>query len=836
MRKPALILCLLGLCICLLVGQNRAAPGSSFSGTVWDDTTSSPIAGAEITVGNAGWPPGSTIYGATTDASGHYEVSGLPAASDYTILASTAGYASMATIMQDPPATVNFRLQAPSSGYLVETINEGLRHYEYAWLACYRTDAGAGVGTSTFPDLDAQSQTISDLLDAIGAGTNPVTSDTDIWQQAGTVWGWLQSNATYSAGDPTWDAAMAYMSGYNEGWPSVAAMAATYQIYGFLPWGTCMSRAQMYATLLYRVGIPRDRLAIEEMRWQLRYSQHMTVILYVAHRWLYLDPIYIGYDFPPFTELHSIPHGGAGYQDYCHPLGITTLPGSTLSHVPEVTGRITNSPNVLIVAPPDGSYVTGTTVEIRGVSLNLSVGHVSINGQVVPVEGGNFSAIVPLACGENTVTASISTSGRTYSDTVSVHSWCLTPTTTPTGAPTQTSTPTATATATPLPTLTPTASRTATPSPTALPGEDHFLNLPLILLEHGLISDGTPTPTPTTTPHPAADLLFLYDHTGALDLGTAEDWESEPGWTDDGQAEVVTDPKGRFGQVMRVYVRGYGQGVETSWAHGTLSVPPLADVVAIPLASACNGNVNETDTEAGIEIAVRGPHDRTVMTYASHILDTRLGSDYIVGFADVSEFRGQVVDLTITLRQTDNCAGYACTRDEDLYIGDLWFEVLPDICTTHPDATHTLYDYYDDPTPHRDAACDDPQPFYYIDVAEGPHNAYGVGEDIHEVSVDLPPGTVPLQFRVYYGCWAREFICSGTQLSEEQVYAAFPDRDCTYVNIAQPSRWMPINDNPHAVAPYLVAGHNEFSFAVCAREAWEERPFDLWARFRVPMP
>jgi len=64
--------------------------------------------------------------------------------------------------------------------------------------------------------------------------------------------------------------------------------------------------------------------------------------------------------------------------------------------------------------------------------------------------------------------------------------------------------------------------------------------------------------------------------------------------------------------------------------------------------------------------------------------------------------------------------------------------------------------------------------------------------------------------------------------------SAFPIRKGTYVNIAEPSRWMPSNDSPAAVSPWLVSGRNTLTFNVYAEQPWWERPFDLWARFRVP--
>jgi hypothetical protein len=228
--------------------------------------------------------------------------------------------------------------------------------------------------------------------------------------------------------------------------------------------------------------------------------------------------------------------------------------------------------------------------------------------------------------------------------------------------------------------------------------------------------------------------------------------------------------------------------------------------------------------------------DQVVWTYASHILETMLGVPYIYAFADVSFFRGQRVELTITLRQVDVCAGSLCTHDADFYIGDLSFERLPDICTTEAGGSHRLYDYYDDPTPHKVAECEDPQAYYFLDVEDGPHNAYGAGEDTYTLSFELPQGAELLEFHLYYGYRTQGLTINDWTLSPDKVYAAFPVRLGTYVNIAEPSRHSPVNNNPQAVAPYFGAGANIIAMTVSAENHWEERPFDLFARFRVPSP
>ena len=310
-----------------LIGTN-SAHGNTFSGYVYDNTTGDPIAGAEITVGNNYWPPTSAIYTSITSALGHYEVTGVPDADDYTVLASAIGYASEYEQMQQPPLVIDFYLDKPGSGCLVETINEGLKHYQFDGHFFYRTDGEIQEQESYFPDVDAQNSTITDFLEEIGAGTSSTTVDSEMWWRTSIVWGWLQNNAYMNVNDPVWQEAHSFMLSFTDGWYSIEAMAEKFKTYGFLPWGTCMSRAQIFTTLLYRAGISKDRVAIEEMRWKLRYSQHMATILYVANRWVYLDPTSISSDFPSFEEFHSIPQGDVGFKDYCHPLIVKIIPNT----------------------------------------------------------------------------------------------------------------------------------------------------------------------------------------------------------------------------------------------------------------------------------------------------------------------------------------------------------------------------------------------------------------------------------------------------------------------------------------------------------------------------
>jgi hypothetical protein len=336
------------------------------------------------------------------------------------------------------------------------------------------------------------------------------------------------------------------------------------------------------------------------------------------------------------------------------------------------------------------------------------------------------------------------------------------------------------------------------------------------------------------------DFLYLYDHTGAINIRPLTNWEGEtPSWELGPGASKVNDPKDAdFGKVVKLAVRGYGDGQRTSWVKGTgITVPDNADVVAIPLASAYNGGVNETDSEAGVEIKVYHASGKEQMTYASHIFETRLGVKYIYAFADVSPFKGmQNVELTITLRQPRACGGWGCTRNEDLYVGDLIFEQLPDIITTEADGTHTLYDYFDDPSPtsgYTDPP-GTPVDYYFLDVKLGPFGQSGAGSNTFTIPVDLPSDFELLSFKLYYGDDTTGLTINDQTLSPSKVYEAFPEHACcTYINIAEPSRWSPVNDNPDAVKGMFKVGSNTIVMTVTTNASWEERHFDLWARFEV---
>jgi len=342
----------------------------------------------------------------------------------------------------------------------------------------------------------------------------------------------------------------------------------------------------------------------------------------------------------------------------------------------------------------------------------------------------------------------------------------------------------------------------------------------------------TTTITTSTTTTIQANFDYIYDSDNSEDISTLEDWESGLTWDHGTYATMESDPKGVFSQVARIYVRGYGEGTATSWVSTAIEIPSDADIIAIPFASAFDGGVNETDSIAGIEISVSNGSE-TVTTYASHIYETEKNVSYIYGFADVSKFRGDQVELTITLRQPDACAGSACTQDVDLYIGDLVFQKLPDICTTESDGSNKLYDYFDDPTP-TPGECADPQDYYFLDIEDGPYNTYGAGSNTYTAEFNLSENAELMRFNLYYGYYG-ELTVNNETINSSVLYDAFPVHDCcAYLNIGEPSKYSAMNNNVSAVRDHFTPGVNTISMKVTTSASWEERHYSLYARFRVP--
>jgi hypothetical protein len=415
MRLPIAAVPKFIIALMLLAAFPFSGLAASFSGHVYEAASGLPVQGAVIKVGNGAI---AVCASTTTNASGYYEIGGVADSTDYTILASADRLVSQDHDMV-PAGVFDFYLTIPATGYLTETINQGARHYQMGAEYCYRVDGTTQSDESFFPRFDEPSAKVDSLYAEMGVDPIPVEEDSLVWKNCQRIWEWLGTHTMYSPGNPQYTAATNYLYSFDAGWPSVVAMASTFYTYGFIPWGTCMSRAQILTSLLGRSGISRDRVAIAETRWSLRYSQHMYAAVWICHRWLYLDATRGG-AIAPFSNLASVPREGSSDIDYCHPYNLTCIPGSRLDRVPVLTHRVTNAHQLAISAPPDGSYVTCPAIAVSGYVANPSAANVMVNGKDVLVTGNMFTCYVEAPMGSSLIVASRQDSASTVFDTASV--------------------------------------------------------------------------------------------------------------------------------------------------------------------------------------------------------------------------------------------------------------------------------------------------------------------------------------------------------------------------------------------------------------------------------
>ena len=218
-----------------------------------------------------------------------------------------------------------------------ETLYEGIKDYTCNGI-CWRADGTVDDRWNLFfPNIDVDDANIQSLLSSIGLPTERTNDDNEIWSRVKRVWSWLHDH-TLGPLDPNYNDVCNYLASLAN-FPSIAQYAYMFTAYGGFCWGshvnedgdvvyvcTCMCRAHALATLLYKVGIPPDRIAIAETRWRLEYSQHMYVVLRLGCHWYYIDPSV------SIPELNSTPENvGSGSRDYVHPNTLVLLPGSTLT-------------------------------------------------------------------------------------------------------------------------------------------------------------------------------------------------------------------------------------------------------------------------------------------------------------------------------------------------------------------------------------------------------------------------------------------------------------------------------------------------------------------------
>jgi hypothetical protein len=209
-----------------------------------------------------------------------------------------------------------------------ETLYEGTKDYRCDETMWREDGTVLDDWDYTFPSMDEDTDDIRALIRSIGVPTGMTYVDSVIWDRVRTVWAWLKEHIL-SEDDPDYDAACDYHSSFDR-WPSIGELALMFRLYGGFCWGercTCMCRAQIFASLLCRVGIPPNRMAIAGGRYN-ETAEHKYVVLQLGCHWYYIDPT----DNRPL--LSETPENVAGVVDpvvdYTHPHGLTTVPGSTL--------------------------------------------------------------------------------------------------------------------------------------------------------------------------------------------------------------------------------------------------------------------------------------------------------------------------------------------------------------------------------------------------------------------------------------------------------------------------------------------------------------------------
>ncbi len=401
-------------CLLLLLKPLYAA---TFDGYVYDQDTLLPLPGAVVIAGGS-FEIDSTWVD-TTDVNGFFELNGIPINNDYTIMASALNYISLDSLMETPPETYNFYLTSPTTGYLVETINEGLQHYEHNGEYWFRTDGCIEPPTDMyFFDIDAENDTINALMGDIEAGTDYTEDDFEIRNKLETLWNWMRDNCVFFALDSLTLAANDYLWEHSDGhYYTIEALASTYAVYGFIPWGSCMSRANIFVTLLYKTGAPKDRIAIGECRWDLRYTQHMFLVIKLFNRWYHIDPACIGFIIDPADGFHSIPQAVSGTIDHSHIWRIYLIPGSTITDVP-LTCRKNRDPFIRIILPPEKTHTIDQTTTISGYADALEIDSVYVDGLAYPVADDSFSFDYQLIDNENIIT--VTDTDRQSSDYITI--------------------------------------------------------------------------------------------------------------------------------------------------------------------------------------------------------------------------------------------------------------------------------------------------------------------------------------------------------------------------------------------------------------------------------
>lgn len=183
-------------------------------------------------------------------------------------------------------------------------------------------------------------QNVQDLMNNIGCPVGNSKTDEDTWARVGILWNWLGVHGNITQ-DP--DEVMKIAPNL---WPSISEFAKYYKDHGQLVWGTCGSKAQLFANLLIALRIPLSKFAIVTARHNIdvspAISQHLYIALYLSGRWFYIDPLASQNapekkQFPDFNHACSLGVDELIPRiDYEHPYSVSPFPESSIAVVPYI--------------------------------------------------------------------------------------------------------------------------------------------------------------------------------------------------------------------------------------------------------------------------------------------------------------------------------------------------------------------------------------------------------------------------------------------------------------------------------------------------------------------
>jgi len=243
-----------------------------------------------------------------------------------------------------PTATATVTPQPPFLGTLqLDTLYEGPQTYVCNERGCWRQGAGLlNTPEYYFAGIDSDSMQVRSLLQSVSQPPTRTDDDAEIWARTQRIWAWLNQHAVDMDANNNTDgnAKQAidtlYANSYGlkpPQFPTLQNYADSFLDFGVMARLSCTDRALNFAMLLYRAGVPVDRVAvvIANVATTRDVGQHLFVVEYLGGEWYSIDPT--------CTQVHpnlaAIPERvGCTAADYAHPYGITVLPGSTITEAP----------------------------------------------------------------------------------------------------------------------------------------------------------------------------------------------------------------------------------------------------------------------------------------------------------------------------------------------------------------------------------------------------------------------------------------------------------------------------------------------------------------------